>query len=181
MDNKTFYTFSSKGYLNTIWAWPKVFIEAQHNRDKHFDKVENLPWALQFRESLQDIEFPIEFIVQGGTKLRDVIDMRYPGLMLISDHIRNIFEENGLTGWKSYDVVVKKKNEEVIKGFSGFSVIGHLPEGWECNDEGIPDFFRVKPAFSICNQKVFNILKEHKYSVLNLKRSARNIVNGFFL
>ena len=67
--------------------------------------------------------------------------MRYPGLMLISDHIRNIFEENGLTGWKSYDVVVKKKNEEVIKGFSGFSVIGHLPEAGNVTMRGYLTFF----------------------------------------
>lgn len=80
-------------------------------RDKNFLKVENLPLALQFGEPLENIEYPIGFIVQGGTKLRDVIDMRYTGLMLVSDHIRNIFEENGLTGWKPYDVVVKKKND----------------------------------------------------------------------
>lgn len=108
----TYYTFSSKGYLNTIWAWPKVILEAQNKRDKNFLKVENLPLALQFGEPLENIEYPIGFIVQGGTKLRDVIDMRYTGLMLVSDHIRNIFEENGLTGWKPYDVVVKKKNDE---------------------------------------------------------------------
>ncbi len=96
MDNKTFYAFSSKGYLNTIWARPKIFDDELKNRKDDIMDGGDIHMELLYGEYPADLEFPVEFIVQGGSKLRDVIEMRYhPGLMLISDHVKQIFESNG--------------------------------------------------------------------------------------
>lgn len=163
MDNKTFYAFSSKEFLNTIWASPKIFEDELKNRRDNTMEGSDIHMELLYGEYPADLEFPVEFIVQGGTKLRDVIEMRYhPGLVLISDHVKQTFESNGLTGWRPYDVTVRKKSGEILAGFNGLSIIGRLPEGWDSGTVEIPDFFKVDPAYVICTNKVIEVLKDNK-------------------
>lgn len=162
MDKKlTFFKFGSKGYLNTLHVEPKVLYDAEKRKEKYpYDG--NLYLDLWFGEYPDNLDFPVEFIADGGTKLRDVIDTYTPWLTLISDHVRQVFEDNGLTGWKPYDVIVRRKSGEEITGFNGFSIIGRLPEGWDNGEVEIPDFFRVPPAVPVCSQRVVKVLKKNK-------------------
>ena len=169
MDRKlTFFSFGSKGYLNTLHVEPKVLYDAE-KRNKRYPYDGNLYLDLWFGEYPDDLGFPVEFIVNGGTKLKDVIDTYTVCLTLISDHVRRVFEDNGLTGWRPYDVVVRRKSGEEITGFSGFSVTGRLPEGWETGKVEIPDVFRVEQAFSVCTPKVLNVLKENRINCFELR------------
>ena len=158
----TYYTFSSEEFLNTIWASPKIFEDELKNRRDDTMEGSDIHMELLYGEYPADLEFPVEFIVQGGSKLRDVIEMRYhPGLVLISDRVKQIFESNGLTGWKPYDVIVRKKSGETLAGFNGLSIIGRLPEGWDSGTVELPDFFKVEPAHVICTSKVVKTLKDN--------------------
>ena len=90
--------------------------------------------------------------------------MRYPQMFLISGRIRQVFEENGLTGWKAFDVVVwKKDGEQQVTGYNGFTVTGRLPERWNPDDAEIPDFFNLESTlYVICSQKVYDAIKKNK-------------------
>lgn len=168
MYNK-FYTFTSKGTLSTLYGELKVTDDVIAYNEGIHDGVDLLV-RMSFGEYPNNIEFPAEFIVEGGSKLRDVIETRTPWLTIISDHVKHVFEDNGLTGWKSYDVIVRrKKSGEEISGFNGFSIIGRLSEKWDSEDVELPDFFRVLPRFPICSQRVIDILKKNKITCFNTR------------
>ena len=163
----TFFRFGSKRYLNTLHVDPKVLYDAE-KRNERYPYEGDLYLDLWFGNYPDNLDFPVEFIVDGGVKLRDVIDTYTPWLTLISDHVRQVFEDNELTGWKPYDVIVRRKSSEEITGFNGFSVTGQLPEGWETGEVKIPDFFRVEPAFTVCTPKVLNVLKKNRINCFEL-------------
>jgi hypothetical protein len=160
----TFYEFSSKGYLNTMAVSPVIAELAYLRNDRSPDGGINIREQLLLGEYPAGLEFPVEYIVTENGKMTDVLEMRYPGMFLISDHVKQIFEENGLTGWKAFDVVVwKKDGEQQVTGYNGFTVTGRLPEGWDSVDAEFPDFFNLKSTlFVICTPKVRAVLKENK-------------------
>jgi len=87
-------------------------------------------------------------------------EMRFPPVFLISEKVCNLFKENGVTGWKQYDVIVKDKKGKIIHGYYGFTVTGKTPAS---KDEVIPDFFHPAPLCAIvCSQKVFDLMKVNK-------------------
>lgn len=179
--NNQFYKFSSKHYLNTIHVWPKIAIDfAGSDKDRPY-WLKNIDMTLWFGEYPPSLEFPVEFIVQGGTKLRDLIDTRTVTLLLISDHVRRVFEDNGVTGWKPYDVIVRRKSGELIPGFNGISIVGRLPENWYSDDAELPDIFHVPPAWTICTPRLLKILKKNKINCFDLrpidKKRCEKILN----
>jgi hypothetical protein len=160
----TFYHFSSKGYLNTMSVAPVIAELAYLRNDRSPDGGINIREQLLLGEYPAGLEFPVEYIVKDNGKMTDVLEMRWPGMFLISDHVKQVFEENGLTGWKAFDVVVwKRGGEQQITGYNGFTVTGRLPEGWDSDDAEFPDFFNLRSTtFVICTPKVRAVLKENK-------------------
>lgn len=167
MNNK-FYKFSSKLYLNTIHVWPKIAIDFAGSDKERPYWLKNIDMTLWFGEYPPSLEFPVEFIVRGGIKLRDLIDTRTVTLLLISDHVRQVFEDNCVTGWKPYDVIVRRKSGELIPGFNGISIVGRLPENWYSDGAELPDIFRVPPSWTICTPRLLNILKKNKINCFEL-------------
>ncbi|MBO4605336.1 MAG: hypothetical protein J5667_02190 [Bacteroidales bacterium] len=162
MENK-YYAFDSKGLLTTLSATPKLFKEAIQKNDWSENSDRNIIPRLMFGEYPQDIQFPVEFIVQDGRLLRNILEIRYPSAFLVSRHLADIFKSNDITGWKSYDICIEKKNGEQIDGFCGFSVIGRN-QRINNNSEAIPDFFRLHDEWLwiICSQKVVDVLCRNK-------------------
>ena len=87
-----------------------------------------------------------------------------PGAFLISDFLKDIFEKAGLTGWKTYDITIHRKNGDILPGFYGFSITGRNPSSNIGNTPEIPDFFMLHPdkLWLICTQRVVDVLKENK-------------------
>ena len=70
------------------------------------------------------IVFPVVFRHEYGRKWCDVLDTGTPTLMLISERIKGLLEEHGLTGWGTFAVrILGKKGSEVF-GYHGFSTLG---------------------------------------------------------
>ena len=116
---KDFYTFDSKGYLTTVSVFPDLCEPLMGDAAFNFmnNKIIKGDWS--------GLEFPLIFHqIENGKKLRDVLDMRYVSAYLISDRMKNILEENKITGWKSYPVVIHDKKGDIIEGYNGFSVVG---------------------------------------------------------
>jgi hypothetical protein len=165
-----FYTLNSKGYLNTMAVTPVIAELAYLRNDRSPDGGINIREQLLLGDYPAGLEFPVEYIVTENGKMTDVLEMRYPPMFLISDHVKQVFEENGLTGWKAFDVVVwKKGGEQQVSGYNGFTVTGRLPEGWNPGDAEFPDFFNLKSTlFIICSPKVRAVLKENKIKCFNV-------------
>ena len=116
---KDFYTFDSKGYLTTVSVFPDLCEPLMGDAAFNFmnNKIIKGDWS--------GLEFPLVFHkIENGKKLRDVLDMRYVSAYLISDRMKNILEENKITGWKSYPVVIHHKKGSIIEGYNGFSIVG---------------------------------------------------------
>ena len=116
---KDFYTFDSKGYLTTVSVFPDLCEPLMGDAAFNFmnNKIIKGDWS--------GLEFPLIFHqIENGKKLRDVLDMRYVSAYLISDRMKNILEENKITGWKSYPVVIHDKKGSIIEGYNGFSIVG---------------------------------------------------------
>lgn len=173
---KMYYDFSSCGYLATLAAYPDPFLKALQDNDMSENGGRGIHRKLIFGENLDTLSFPVEFTVYNGEKLRDVIEMRFPCGFLISTHIKELFEENGITGWKPYEVVVKRKNGEIIPGYHGFSVIGRHLDLMPAPGAVVPDFYHPecwKGYGIICSQRVVDLLR--KYKIRDFDITARFI------
>lgn len=75
-----------------------------------------------------------------------------------------IFEEAGLTGWRTYDVIIRKKNGEMIPGYYGFQVAEKRPLIFPTGMQSYPDFFRSEYFYwtPVCSQKVIDVLRLHQ-------------------
>ena len=45
--------------------------------------------------------------------MRDVLDMRSVGFFVISDRMKDVLEENGFTGWKTYPIQLYDKKRRI--------------------------------------------------------------------
>jgi hypothetical protein len=52
------------------------------------------------------------------------LDTGWAGLYLISDHLKEILQENNLTGWKIFPIILYDKKKQEIAGYNGFSTVG---------------------------------------------------------
>lgn len=68
--------------------------------------------------------FPISFFHEYGSVIGDVIGTGLPSIYLISDHLKNIFESEGFTGWSTFPIILINKEGSQISGFQGFSISG---------------------------------------------------------
>lgn len=70
--------------------------------------------------------FPLPCCYSGGkTKPEDFIALNAAG-WIISDRINNIFRTMGFTGWDTYPVELRGKNDELIQGYHGLFITGKI-------------------------------------------------------
>ncbi len=72
----------------------------------------------------KNFNFPIVCRQEYGKKLADMIGTGYPSLYLISRKMKTLLEENHLTGWKTFDVLVLDKKGNTVEGYWGLSITG---------------------------------------------------------
>ena len=120
-----FYTLHSRNYLTTFSAWPEMWKNAIDNHLCGFHSGRELFDQLAFGDHYPEyIQFPIVFHQEEGKRMRDVLDMRSVGFFVISDRMKDVLEENGFTGWKTYPIQLYDKKKNLISGYSGFTVTG---------------------------------------------------------
>ena len=80
-------------------------------------------WNLEYG-NYEGIKFPIYFKHSyGSKKLLDILTT--DGVFwLISEKMKNLLEENRITGWKTYPIKLFYKKMEPIEGYYGFSITG---------------------------------------------------------
>lgn len=161
---KMYYKFNSSHYLVTLAATPDIFEKAIDEGDFSADSFRHIIPKLMLGTYPDNLTFPVEFTVFDGKKLRNVIEMRSACAFLISTRIKELFEKNGITGWKPYEVVVKKMNGEIIPGYHGFSVTGRYPGLVPASGSLVPDFYHPEclGLGIVCSQRVVDLLRKYK-------------------
>ena len=182
MNMKEFFDFSNKLLPSTIQA---------HIVDLNINRLHLIKGVYQKMES------PIFFKQQYGYKLCDILDTGYPGLIIISERMKRILEENHLTGWKVFPIKLYDKKDNEILGYYGFSITGHcgptsyakseiiekrlVPNGPLCkyykgvtiNDWDGSDFFTPEGTYeTFITKKAADILTKNKISNMYLENLA---------
>lgn len=162
MENN-YYSFDSKGSISTIAVEPALFMKAIELDDWTENGGRYILDHLLRAEHHDYMVFPIEFLVTEGRILRDIIEIRCVSGFLISNRIKTIFEQYGLTGWKTYDVLIKDKKGDLIPGYYGFQVTGKSPMIIP-NHQAFYDFFRpeIWHVGIVCSQRVVDVLIANK-------------------
>jgi hypothetical protein len=112
---KDFFRFTSKQLSSTVQA-----SSIGLNVDKNGVASE---WNL-IEGKFEEISFPVIFKHKYGKNFADILDAGWTGLFLISERLKNLLEENGLTGWKTYPIKLLDKKNKEISGYFGFSITG---------------------------------------------------------
>ena len=178
-----FYTLHSRNYLTTFSAWPELWKNAIDNHLCGFHSGRELFDQLAFGDHYPEyIQFPIVFHQEEGKRMRDVLDMRSVGFFVISDRMKDVLEENGFTGWKTYPIQLYDKKKNLISGYSGFTVTGKggrvyypLNEAWNpvlgwnpASWEG-SDFFHFENTRHILvTERVMKVLRKHKIDAIDM-------------
>lgn len=139
------------------------------------------------------ITFPVAFAHVQGIKMRDILDTGWVSLYLISERLKCLLEENNLTGWKTFQIKLFKKNGVEILGYYGFSIIGragffnfnsseivhksrteHAPlrkyyKGLQITNWDHSDFFLCQGSkFIFVTSQVSDVLKKYKIDNVTL-------------
>lgn len=67
---------------------------------------------------------PMKFVRSMGSRLGDIISTELAVIWLVSDRIVELFQREGITGWKTYPVEVTGKGGVPVTGYHGFAVTG---------------------------------------------------------
>jgi hypothetical protein len=145
------------------------------------------------------IDFPIIFMQSYGHKLTDILDTGYVSFYLISDRMKTILEENGLTGWKCFPVRIFDKKRNEVLGYHGFSITGRCgpidrematiiekqrAPGWPMskfykglyvgldNWDNTDFFIPEKSAWLIITKRAADALKKNKITNLRMENLA---------
>jgi hypothetical protein len=118
MEIKDFFDFESKLVSTTFQVSAVGLNKGKNEHSEYYDQ------HMLILGNYSDITFPVVFKQGSGKKLQDMLDTCWPSLYLISDRMKAVLEEEGLTGWKSYPVRVFDKHDDEIFGYHGFSVTG---------------------------------------------------------
>ncbi len=103
-----FYNLSSKLCNRTFQAHPLGL---------NWDKIESLS-----RGIYMDIQFPIIFKQAQGNRLEDMLDTGTVCLYLISERLRTLLQNGGLSGWQTFDIKLLTKDDREIAGYYGFAI-----------------------------------------------------------
>ena len=182
-----FYEFGGALVCTTFAALPEIFIQLRSNKES--DKANELVDSLAYGD--YDNMPPLIWRQNSnfGDKLRDVL-LGTTSLYLISDRFKNILNESGLTGWKSYPILLYDKNGRQIEGYNGFSITGRagnmhkfdappIEQGYSPKSDGYyfkfdawdgSDIFRVFPHHIIITKRFSEVLLNHKVSGIKIDR-----------
>lgn len=116
MKEKEFFSFSSKLISSTFQAAPIGLKTDKNGVDDHLNLAKG---------RYRDIDFPVIFKQEYGKNLTDLLDTGHASLYLISDRMKTILEEKDLTGWQTFPIILYDKKGVEIRGYNGFSIIGH--------------------------------------------------------
>ena len=174
------YSISERLPLKCVSASPVLFDYACDNHINSYEggkyMIDHLTYADYDAKTYPDyITFPVVFRIFDGSKLSDIISMRYTGMSaLISDHVVEVLRQNNLTGWSTYPIVLLDKKGNAIGGYHGFTVTGRaggvielVPENeivfeqrykyqqWELSSWDGSDFAHIKGRYeTICTERV---------------------------
>lgn len=187
---KDFYTFQSCGYGTTFAAFPGRADQLINCNESAAGYLSRLILG-----DYNEVQLPVIYNeIKGGSsgkKMRDILDTRYPPLYLISDRFKNILEECGITGWKSYPIALFDKKGNRIEGYNGFSITGragkmqkfdHLPTqcDYSGNTEGYyfdidtwdgSDLFNTEGTWHIiASERFIKVLVENKITACDYCR-----------
>ncbi len=136
-----FYSFRFKYYYNTFRISPDIFERALRTGD--YTEKREIHHYLALGKYPEWLEFPVIFHQFEGNKLRDILDMgcgSFP--FVISNRMKNLLEENQVTGWNSFPIIIFDKKENVIPGYYGFSITGR---GGDYEGSNMPGWLDRKP------------------------------------
>jgi len=88
---------------------------------------ETLDWNISckiVKGDLDRMKLPIEFKQSSGRKWTDVLNPSSVSLYLISKRFIDLLEQNYITGWKSYPVIIFDKTGRQNDEYCGLSIIG---------------------------------------------------------
>lgn len=188
-----FFSFRSKFVSSNVQA-NAMGLKAEENQISDYSKL--------IEGRYDELIFPIIFKQQHGKIFTDILDTGWPSLYLISDKMKDILEENFLTGWKTFKIKFYDKYENVIYGYNGFSVVGrsrptnyenskiiekkNVPSGQVCRYyKGVSfdawdrkDFFIPENTHHIfITKKAAKILKNDKITNLRLENLTDSEMN----
>ena len=112
MSTDFFFVFDSELSMRTFQAAPALL---RHRREG----VHQLLLG-----EYSQLEFPIRFEHESGTVLSDFLDTGWPGWFLISERVCSSFRDRGLTGWKTYPIMLVDKRANEVQGYCGLSFTG---------------------------------------------------------
>ena len=180
----SFFRFKSLGYNTTFSASPDIFENAIKEGRNDYDRQ---CYKLLLTGKYDCFHFPIVYRQQDGKTFRDFLDTGWPPVYLVSDRIITLLNENRITGWQSYPIVLYDKKGNLIEGYSGFSVIGkggNYSMAWErgfdkekkkhfIESRGLydlsqwdgSDFFLVSDEILI-TERTMKLLKQNKVSAV---------------
>jgi hypothetical protein len=115
---QNFYSFGSKLLSKTF-----------QTGSSSLDKIENgarVPYDMHLIAlgKYENVKLPVTFKQEYGKELADVLDTGWIGFYLISNKFKKILEDNKISGWNTFPIILLDKLGNEIKGFHGFSVTG---------------------------------------------------------
>jgi hypothetical protein len=118
MNSKNFYSFGSKLLSSTVQVKALNLNKSNSENSDLFDQ------HMLILGIYDNVNLPVIFNQQSGKKIEDIIDTGWAGLYLISDRLKQIMENERLSGWKTFPVRVYDKNGSEIEKYHGFSITG---------------------------------------------------------
>jgi hypothetical protein len=109
-----FYEMGSKLSSSTLQVH-SINLGRRNNLDDEFRLIEG---------DFNGIKFPVIFKQASGKKIEDILDTGWPSLYLISNKMKALLEKHDFTGWKVFQVKIFDKNNNIIPGYHGLSIVG---------------------------------------------------------
>ena len=181
-----FYCFSTTGGRTTFAVSPDLFERAikngLHGPESGREIHRQLLYGNDEGGYPSYIGFPVVYHQFEGKRMCDMLDMRFDGhCFLISDRMKQLLEDNLITGWKTYPVLLFDKKGDEITGYNGFTVNGRggamhflippveIPYGeyptyvhWAKEQWDGSDIFRIYPNYLVITERTKLLLKKNK-------------------
>ena len=130
---------------------------------------------------------PFEMEISEGKRLYDIVGYQDTSNFAISKRLYDLLQDEKITGWKGYRVMVKERNDS----YYGFQVTGkcgklNMPKEagfytgykFDYNTWDKSDFFSpVETALLFCTERVQDLFKKHR--ITNAKLVDINTVQAY--
>lgn len=89
-----------------------------------FDHRPDREWLLKvFRGEIQP-ETPIRLIQKRGKEIMNILWSTSINIFVVSEKVIELFDAQGITGWRTYSVEIYTKRKNLLSGFYGFAITG---------------------------------------------------------